>query len=152
MDPAELERVTDRALRALPVPRAPRTLLPRVLKAVVEASRPWYTRAWLNWPLHWQLVSAVAAAVVVVGATAVGPAVAAGMLEVATRTSLPVSSQFAGAVSSVEAMWEASRIVWDVVAPVARLVALLLLVLSAACVAFGTALDRVIALGGAAES
>jgi hypothetical protein len=152
MDPTELERVTDRALRALPAPRAPRTLLPRVLAAVAELSRPWYTRAWLNWPLHWQLVSAMVAAVIVVAATAVGPDVAAGMLEVATRTSLPVSFQLAGAVRGIEAMWEASRIVWDVVEPAARVVALLLLVMSAACVAFGTALDRVIALGGAAES
>src|SRR5262245_56851185 len=150
MDPADLERVTDRALRALPPPLAPRTLLPRVLAAVAaEVSRPWYARAWLSWPLHWKLVSAVAAAVVVVAATAAGPAVTAGMLEFATRTSLAVSAQFAGAVSGVQAMWEASRIIWNVVAPAARVVALLLLVMSAACVAFGTALDRVIALGGA---
>jgi hypothetical protein len=153
MDPVELERVTDRALRALPAPRAPRTLLPRVLAAVAaEASRPWYARAWLSWPLHWKLVSAATAAVIVVIATAGGPAVAAGMLEFATRTSLPVSSQFAGAVRGLGAMWEASRIVWDVVAPAARVLALWLLVMSAACVAFGTALDRVIALGGAVES
>ena len=153
MDPAELERLTDRALRRLPTPRAPRTLLPRVLAAVAaEASRPWYARAWLSWPLQWQLVSAAVTAVILVGAAVAGPAAAAGMLEFATRTSLPISSQFAGMVSSLDAVWEASRIVWNVVAPAARVVALLLLVMSVACVAFGTALDRVIALGGAAES
>jgi hypothetical protein len=153
MDPAELERLTDRALRALPTPRAPRTLLPRVMAAVAaEASRPWYARAWLNWPLQWQVVSAAAAAVIVVGAATAGPAAAAGMLEFLTRTSLPLSTHLAGLVSGLDAAWEASRIVWNVVAPAARVVALWLLVMSVACVAFGTALDRVIALGGAAES
>ncbi len=49
-------------------------------------------------------------------------------------------------------MWDASRIVWRVVGPGLRYVALFLLVMSAACVAFGTALDRVVALGGASES
>ena len=153
MDPADLERLTDRALRSLPAPRAPRSLLPRVLAAVAaEASRPWYARAWLSWPLPWQLVSGAATLSVIVVATLVGPAVAAAMLEFATSTSLPVSSSVAGAVRSLEAMWDASRIVWRVVEPVARYLALLLLVMSAACVAFGTALDRVIALGGASES
>ena len=153
MDPAELERLTDRALRTLPTPRAPRTLLPRVLAAVAaEAARPWYGRAWLSWPLHWQLVSGGVAALIVGAASLAGPGMAAGMLDVATRTSLPVSAQIAVALKGIEAVWEASRIVWEVVAPAARVVALLLLVMSAACVAFGTALDRVIALGGATES
>jgi hypothetical protein len=153
MDPVDLERLTDRALRSLPVPRAPRSLLPRVLAAVAaEASRPWYARAWLSWPLHWQLVSGLATLFVIVAATLTGPAVTATMIEFATRASLPVSSYFAGAVHSVEAMLDASRIVWRVVEPVARYLALLLLIMSAACVAFGTALDRVIALGGASES
>ena len=77
MDPVDLERLTDRALRTLPTPRAPRSLLPRVLAAVAaEASRPWYARAWLSWPLHWQLVSGAATVSVVVAAMFVGPAMA----------------------------------------------------------------------------
>jgi hypothetical protein len=153
MDPAELERLMHRALRALPEPRAPRTLLPRVLAAVAaEASRPWYGRAWASWPLHWQLVSAAVAIMVMAAATVVGPGMAAGMLEFAARTSLPLSTQLTVAISGIGAIWEAAQIVWEIVAPAARVVALWLLVMSAACVAFGTALDRVIALGGAAES
>jgi hypothetical protein len=153
MDPVDLERLTDRALGSLPRLRAPRTLLPRVLAAVAaEASRPWYARAWLSWPLGWQLVSGVAAVLVIVAATIAGPGTAAAMIEFGTSTSLPVSSYLAGAVRSLETAWDASRIVWNVIAPVARYLALLLLVMSAACVAFGTVLDRVIALGGAYES
>ena len=41
----------DRELRRLPLPRAPQTLLPRVMAAVQAwAQRPWYTRAWFAWP------------------------------------------------------------------------------------------------------
>ena len=153
MDSPDLERLTDRALRALPAPSAPRTLLPRVLAAVAaEAGRPWYSRAWLSWPMHWQLVSGAGALLVILAATLAGPAMAPAMLEFATGTSLPVSSSLAGVARSLQAMWDASRIIWNVVEPAARYVAVLLLVMSAACVAFGTALDRVIALGGASES
>lgn len=153
MDPADLEHLTDRSLRALPTPRAPRTLLPRVLAAVAaEARRPWYGRAWLTWPLQWQLLSGAAALMVIVTATLAGPSAAAAMVEFGASTSLPISSMLAGAVGRLHAAWDASRIVWNVIEPAARYLAFLLLIMSAACVAFGTALDRVIALGGASES
>lgn len=153
MEFSDLERLADRALRALPAPRAPRTLLPRVLAAVAaEASRPWYARAWLSWPLGWQIVSGAAAALVVVAATMAGPSMAAVMLDAATSTSLPVSSSVAAVVREAGAAWDAVRIVWRVIEPAAQIMAVLLLVMSAACVAIGAALDRVIALGGASES
>ena len=60
MDPVDLERLIDRELRSLPAPRAPRTLLPRVMAAANEAAnRPWYSRTWLQWPVGWQLASAL---------------------------------------------------------------------------------------------
>ena len=153
MDPVELERLTDRALRALPTPRAPRTLLPRVLEAVAAAAeRPWYARAWQQWPVGWKLVSAAAAVLVILAATIAGPTVAPAMIGWATTTSLPVSWYLADVVRNLNAAWDASRLVWEVMEPVARFAAVLLIVMSAACVAFGTALDRVIALGGASES
>ena len=153
MDPADLEHLTDRALRALPSPRAPRTLLPRVLAAVAaEARRPWYGRAWLTWPLQWQVLSGAAALIFVVTATLAGPSAAAALVELGTGTSLPISSALAGTLVRLHAAWDASRIVWNVIEPAARYLAFLLLVMSAACVAFGTVLDRVIALGGASES
>jgi hypothetical protein len=153
MDPADLERLADRRLRALPTPRAPRTLLPRIMAALAqEARRPWYARAWMSWPLQWQLASGAVAVLVMVAATWTGPTVAAVLLEYATASSLPASSYLAGAARTAESVWDAARIVWNVVEPVAQVAAVLLLVMSMACVAFGTALDRVIALGGASES
>ena len=59
MDPAELERLVDRALGQLPAPRAPRTLLPRVMAAVPTPARPWHARPWLMWPAGWQIISLV---------------------------------------------------------------------------------------------
>ena len=53
-----------RALRELPCPRAPRTLLPRVLASV---ARPWYAREWLAWPHRWQAASVALAAALVTG-------------------------------------------------------------------------------------
>jgi hypothetical protein len=56
----DLETLAGRKLKRLPVPRAPRTLLPRVL-AAAEAwtRRPWYERAWFTWPIGWQAASIV---------------------------------------------------------------------------------------------
>jgi len=61
MDFAELEHSTDRALRRLPMPAAPQTLLPRVLAAVARlARRPWYSRTWFTWPAPLRVGSAIA--------------------------------------------------------------------------------------------
>ena len=53
MEPVDFDEL-DRALSELPAPRAPRTLLPRVLAATVDnpAARP---TGWLTWPLAWQV-------------------------------------------------------------------------------------------------
>ena len=61
LDEIDLERLVDRELKRLPQPRAPRSLLPRVMAAVAEP-RPlkWYSRPWLAWPwalqAHYSLV------------------------------------------------------------------------------------------------
>ena len=61
MNPADLERAVDRALRRLPTVIAPPTLLPRVLEAVRHRfQRPWYERPWFNWPVGLQAASALA--------------------------------------------------------------------------------------------
>jgi hypothetical protein len=66
MQPADLESIVQRELERLPLPRAPRTLLPRVMAAVdAWTHRPWYAREWLTWPRGWQALSIVALAVVV---------------------------------------------------------------------------------------
>jgi len=66
---SDLERSVDRALRQLPGPHAPHTLLPRVLAAAARlADRPWYARTWFTWPLPVQ-AAALVAAVALIGVT-----------------------------------------------------------------------------------
>src|SRR5216110_2780099 len=78
MRPADLESILHRQLRQLPSPRAPHTLLPRVLAAVQTWSRrPWYARAWFTWPLGWQLVSIGALAAIIAGGVVLLPDVQA---------------------------------------------------------------------------
>ena len=70
----DLERIVGRALGDLPMPRAPRTLLPRVLAAAARrAPRPWYTRAWLTWPRGWQVASVSGLAIVAAGVALLSP-------------------------------------------------------------------------------
>jgi hypothetical protein len=55
----DLEKLMDRELRSLPVPRAPGTLAPRVMAAITaRAALPWHRRTWFEWPRGWQVASA----------------------------------------------------------------------------------------------
>lgn len=60
-----------RALRALPEPRAPQTLAPRVMAAVHARIAHPPARTWFEWPRVWQVAS-LSAAVAVLAAVVVG--------------------------------------------------------------------------------
>jgi hypothetical protein len=121
--------------------------------AARQASRPWYARAWWSWPAHWQAAAVVGALLVAVGAAVVAPVGLAAARELPWTINVPVPSAIAGLIQNVMAGWEAWRVVWRVVVePVAGYLAVFVLAMSIACVAFGTALDRVVALGGAVKS
>jgi hypothetical protein len=148
-DPAELERLAARSLGRLPQPRAPHTLLPRVLTAVARAAaRPWYQRAWRSWPVGLQAASA---AIIVLAAAAAMLALPGALA--AAREFTPLPASIAAPVRTIGAISEAAVIFWRlVVAPVAPYLALFLFVMSLAAVVFATALDRVVALGGVSRS
>jgi hypothetical protein len=75
--PADLDDVLDRALKALGGPRAPETLLPRVLAAAAARERrPWYLRAWNTWPRGLRAASLAASCLLVAAALLWLPAVA----------------------------------------------------------------------------
>jgi hypothetical protein len=153
MDPFELERLIDRELKQLPAPSAPRTLLPRVRAAVEQrAARPWYLRAWFTWPGPVQAVfGAMLVAIVAAGALGL-PGVSAALAGLDWNLEMPMSIDLVGMPAWIGAAWDATRVLWRVlVQPIFSYVVMFVLVMSAACVAFGTALDRV-ALGGASES
>ena len=119
---ADLEQRVDRELRRLPVPRAPHTLLPRVL-AAVEAwvNRPWYTRAWFTWPLGWQVASVALVALAFVGVWMLPPA-----------------------PSSVVVTTNAGRVLWrTIVEPFLLYAFVIVVIMCLACAAFGAALSYV---------
>ena len=71
MDPVDrdLERQIHAALTALPGPRAPRSLAPRVMQAVAMAASAKADAGWRAWPLHWQLAALVMGLSTAVGIT-----------------------------------------------------------------------------------
>jgi len=136
VDNADLERQINRELRALPTPRAPRTLLPRIMAAVEEsARRPWYSRAWLEWPMSMQLASAVLLIGVVAGGSVLMPQL----------RSASVQSDVADSARDVEVATTAARVLWrTLLAPVVPWAFALLTLMGAACVVFGTALNHLV--------
>ena len=144
MDPADLERQIDRALRTLPTPRAPRGLLPRIMAAVEErAQRPWYRRAWLQWPIAWQMTSAL----LLIGAVATGSVVLPQVREAVTAVSFIADMQgdVADSARDVEVAATAARVLWrTLLAPVVPWAFGLVTLMGAACVVFGTALNHLV--------
>ena len=143
MDPADLERLIDRELRALPAPSAPRTLLPRVMAAVASARRPWYSRAWLTWPAAWQAVSVVVLLAAVAGGAMLLPNVRQAMNSLTFVAE--VQGDVAARARDVEVATTAVRVLWNaLLAPVVPYAFGLVLLMCVACAVFGTALNQLV--------
>jgi hypothetical protein len=144
MDPAELERLIDRELRKLPAPRAPHTLLARVMAAAQEsASRQWYTRAWLTWPVGWQVASVVVLLMSFAGGAVLLPTLqeAASALTFVAN----VRGDVAETARDVEVATTAVRVLWQsLLAPVVPYAFGLVLLMCVACAVFGTALNHLV--------
>ena len=151
MLPADHDPVVHRALTQLPFPRAPLTLLPRVLAAArAWAERPWYQRRWLTWPAQWQAASLITFVLVLAGAAVLLPRV--GSLVQETAASVPlgrftaaaaVAAQLGRSVREVGAAADAIGITWRVLAlPVVVYGVALLMLMYAACTAFSSTLTR----------
>ena len=121
----DLERQVDRALKRLPGPKAPDTLLPRVLAAVEAwANRPWYSRAWFTWPLGWQAASVVVFALLVYAIWTVPGTV-------------PIPESLVVTTSSAAILWRA------LVEPFLTYALVIIVLMGLACAVFGTALNYV---------
>jgi len=146
-DPAYLlAEIVGSDLRQLPVPRAPHTLLPRVMAAVQEwARRPWYTRAWRTWPLGWQAASIAALVVLGISGVLFLPNAQAAVVRVASTYGAGVAGDFAGIAGRVELTRNAAATVWRaVVQPFAVYAVAFVALMWLACAAFGAALNHVI--------
>ena len=109
----ELERFVSRQLRALPMPPAPRTLLPRVLAAArAWSERPWYARDWFTWPLVWQCGSvALLLLTVVVGAVAV-PTLQSFLAETAASIGSIIQMDLPQQAGGLDVSANALRVIW----------------------------------------
>ncbi len=133
MDPAEVDRLLDRELADLPRPRAPRTLLPRVMAAAAAPAHA--ATGWFTWPRAWQAAS-VAAALAVTALVA--------WLAMAPPAGVVNAAQGAGQALAVV------RVLWDVlVQPAAVYLFVIGILFTLACAAAWAALDA--ALGGASQ-
>jgi hypothetical protein len=145
MHPIDLERFADRKLRELPAPRAPQTLLPRVLLAVQQwTRRPWYARAWFTWPLAWQVSSIAALILVVAAGAALLPDAQAAMTGAAARLAPGVIGDVAEMAQGISATITAAQAVWRaLLQPLVGYVFALVVMMCLACAAFGAALNHV---------
>jgi hypothetical protein len=150
MDHEELERRVHEALSDLPALRAPRSLHPRVMAAMDSAmhvGRPWFT--W-PWPLQ------VAAMLLVAGVGGAGawfwPTLVSAMGAMLPESLQAGAGYVGGATETTSALVRVMELTWSaVVAPIAKLVLLLTVMLCTACAVCLAALSRV-ALGGASQS
>jgi hypothetical protein len=100
MDPADFDDRLDRELKGLPAPRAPHTLLPRVMAATVDrAERAPSATGWFTWPLAWRLASVTVIAMLVYGTWSVFSA---------PPDTVGDAARTAGETATV------ARVVWDV--------------------------------------
>jgi hypothetical protein len=153
MHPDELARLVDRELKRLPAPKAPDTLLPRVMAAVraLPSAAP-TSRWWLNWPVAAQGVSAAIAIALVVGLWRLWPAAQAQLVALMSAVSWGPVGRLAAILRDAESLGTAIEVVWRVVMqPIGWVMLPVVLLMWIACAMFGAALSRV-ALGGATQS
>jgi hypothetical protein len=141
-DPSNLAQRLDHALHQAAQPRAPRTLLPRVMAAVQASARvPWYRREWRRWPLGWQLASGVpTAALLGLALSAWSPsALAASLLEHAgaVDSAARMTRYVELAVTTTQVLW---LVVGTRIVPALAAVAVLMAV---ECVLLGFTLTHV---------
>ena len=146
MHPVDLETLVGGELRRLPTPRAPQTLLPRVLAAVhAWAQRPWYERAWFTWPVGLQIASVAALILIVVGGAMLLPGTMAFAGVAASTITERVMEDVAPATKLAGVTADAVRVIWRVLfEPVAVYAFAIVLLMWLACAAFGAALTRVV--------
>jgi len=146
----DLDHELDYELRRLPAPRAPQTLLPRVLQAVSELeSKPWYSRAWVAWPDELQVASAVMLALLLGGLWSLAPAGQQWVVDAVSPAANAVSVRIALAAEWFAQVATLSRLLWQIlIQPIAFYFLALMVAATVIGALFWTAVNR-LALGGA---
>lgn len=141
----DLETLARTELRRLPQPRAPHTLLPRVVAAVQAwTMRPWYSRAWFTWPVGWQVVTIAALILLAAGGAVLLPGARAAMPDAASTIALGVKNDLASVAQHVAIVTNVAGVLWRaLLEPIVPYAFALVVLMCLACAAFGAALNRV---------
>ena len=149
MSPIDLEHLVDAELKQLPTPRAPRTLLPRVLAATAaqeQHAKP--ASGWAMWPRGWQFAGGVAATVLIVGIWRLVSFAQPYIADVLPFGGFDRAASFTRNADEAAAV---VRVLWEVLLqPVATYVSVLAISLVLACALLWTAVER-LAPGGASQ-
>jgi hypothetical protein len=150
-DPRDPHDPVQRALKALPPPKAPRTLLPRVMAEVALRQRrrrgivPWF-----DWSIEWRWISAAAVALLAAAATLAGPGLEALAGAAFANATGAIEDRMVAAAPGSAAAAHLASVAWEMVLqPAISFVLLWMVVMCAACAAIGAAFSAV--LGRAAN-
>jgi hypothetical protein len=146
MNAFELERFVGRRLRALPAPRAPRTLLPRVVAAArAWSARPWYAREWFAWPIAWQIGSLALLAAMCGAAAVVIPAAQLMLAGASSSLARTIAIDVPHVSESLQISTSAMRVIWRaLVQPFLPYVFAIVVLMCGACASVVLALNRVV--------
>ena len=142
MRPADLEKLVGAHMRDLPLPRAPHTLLPRVMAAVaVWTARPWYGRAWFTWPRAGQFAALAALALFTAGTLV--------LLQIAVRPLAAAAAENQGDLAAlagyVRIAFEVAGALWrTALEPLVSYAFAVVLLMCFACAVFGAALNHAV--------
>ena len=149
MNPHDLEQLVDAELKRLPTPRAPSTLLPRVLAATTAQpphAKP--RRGWTIWPRGWQLVGGSLAAAVLVGIWRLAAIVQPYLGDLLTLGGFDRAASFTRRADEAATL---VRVLWEVLLqPVATYVSILAITFALACALLWSVVER-LAPGGASQ-
>jgi hypothetical protein len=149
MDPVDLERLIDRALKTLPAPHPPETLVAKVMASVgAQPARRWYVMPWYTWPGAWRAAFVAGALALLAGGVLAMPSLHEVLAWMGTAASAHVPADVhSGAGRVMDTLEEAQTTAvalgtaWRIVcAPLVLYAMVILVLLCATCAAFASAI------------
>lgn len=149
MNHIDLQQLLERELKGLPTPKAPASLLPRVLIATVQKGPAESYGGWLGWPRGWQVASAAALFALAAVAWMLLPL--ALPVDLFWRTAPAAPARVTTLMRTAGETATLVRVLWEVLLePLATYVVVLAVSLALACAVLWTVVER-LALGGATQ-
>jgi hypothetical protein len=140
-----LEALIGQALQALPLPRAPQGLLPRVLAAVQQPPvRAWHEGGWFAWPRGWQAAALTGLVLLAAGSITILPIAYGALTGIFTAAVHHPARALALVVEHLSVASDVGQALWRTLQPVVTYLVAIVLLMCFACALLGTALNRVL--------